>query len=544
VSKCTDSMPRKKRLKIGIVGGGIAGMFCARDLAEKGHEIVLYEGLLRLGGRIETVPLSGFDAEVGPMRFELAIQKHLKELGRSLGIKFDDFTPPTSVQAEFPKYRLGAAERSAAEMRAMAESSMRSHSEILEETAFSHCTLALDLLRFGVYRIFNLEGRHFTLPEVIEKSISTDDGLKSRIEAYADCLVDSDYDFIRTEAEFELGGGQKVFLHRTGLWNVLTAVLSAGAITKIRDSGTFYHLISENPSASEWLIFWLRLFRSDAKLSTIKAPGGVYNLVSRLEQKLKESDSVTIHYNTSVNAVASRLRGGDKVTVSTVGNVVKKTGFDHVILALPPAPLLKLNIRFPPRILKYIKGVEQYPLLKICVTVKDPWWKELPTAQVGAHLLPTREIHYFDEPVTRAKDLGMIMLYMDRPFLSYWNHYVTLPHLKAQLSRPSELKAELARHIALLLPGDEARNQKRLKEQIQDWAIRDWSREPFEAAFHAWKRGIKVPQALKELQAFELESGESKNIHICGEAYSDYQAFVEGALRSASDVIATINSAT
>jgi hypothetical protein len=37
-----------------------------------------------------------------------------------------------------------------------------------------------------------------------------------------------------------------------------------------------------------------------------------------------------------------------------------------------------------------------------------------------------------------------------------------------------------------------------------------------------------------------LEGSATKNVHICGEAYSDFQGFIEGALRSARHVVETI----
>ncbi|MBW4563371.1 MAG: hypothetical protein KME32_19930 [Mojavia pulchra JT2-VF2] len=46
------------------------------------------------------------------------------------------------------------------------------------------------------------------------------------------------------------------------------------------------------------------------------------------------------------------------------------------------------------------------------------------------------------------------------------------------------------------------------------------------------------------LRAFSLidDQYKHKNIHICGEAYSDYQGFIEGALRSVQDVLKWIEA--
>jgi monoamine oxidase len=79
-------------------------------------------------------------------------------------------------------------------------------------------------------------------------------------------------------------------------------------------------------------------------------------------------------------------------------------------------------------------------------------------------------------------------------------------------------------------------------ELISSFGIRDWGREPFEAGCHIWKAGLDVEEAIKELTAFSLngESSSNENVHICGEAYSDFQGFIEGGLRTALRAIKQI----
>lgn len=125
-----------------------------------------------------------------------------------------------------------------------------------------------------------------------------------------------------------------------------------------------------------------------------------------------------------------------------------------------------------------------------------------------------------------------------------------------------ELKRELARqlcHLEALEPeGTKRRSDplkrpesseelkeriKRMEARIVDYAIRDWSKPPFGAACHAWKPGIRVPETMDELAAFRL-AGQAgmQNVHICNEAYSDYQGFIEGALRSAKQALLKIDA--
>lgn len=139
----------------------------------------------------------------------------------------------------------------------------------------------------------------------------------------------------------------------------------------------------------------------------------------------------------------------------------------------------------------------------------------------------------------------MVMLYMDRPAVKYWSPFIISPHTQAQITETAELRRELARQLALIWPRkrnvDERAHREEVERHIVDIAIRDWSHSPFGAASHAWAPGVDVPDALNSLRAFSLEGTRGlENVHVCGEAYSDYQGFIEGSLRSADAVLGTV----
>ena len=128
------------------------------------------------------------------------------------------------------------------------------------------------------------------------------------------------------------------------------------------------------------------------------------------------------------------------------------------------------------------------------------------------------------------------MLYTDRPATSYWSPYIFTPHTRAQVGDHPALKRELARQLANVWLDKRQSIEERartVERRIVGYAIRDWSREPFGAACHAWAPRVDVPDALSTLCALNFvgqeESGR-KNVHICGEAFSDYQGFIEGSL--------------
>lgn len=59
----------KDDFNIIIIGGGIAGLYCCMK-ATPDTKIALFEATDRIGGRIETVQMEGFNSEYGAMRFD------------------------------------------------------------------------------------------------------------------------------------------------------------------------------------------------------------------------------------------------------------------------------------------------------------------------------------------------------------------------------------------------------------------------------------------------------------------------------------------
>ena len=222
-----------------------------------------------------------------------------------------------------------------------------------------------------------------------------------------------------------------------------------------------------------------------------------------------------------------------------------------MILALPRQPLSKLTRHFPPDVTRDVDGVNGFPLLKVFAVLREPWWKEtgLPSAQHGAHLVPTREVHYKErrEPAAAGGgDRSVGLLYTDRPANAYWTSHIHVPHVGAQVNAPATLKRELAAQLVAVKTERETGPQESYKTQIDEmeasiaaFAIHDWSvAGAAGAASHAWLPGVNVPDAMNRLKAFSLIGQPGRdNVHICGEAYSDYQGFIEGALRSAEKAV-------
>jgi len=72
--------------RVAIIGGGIAGLGAAYELAKAGAPFTLFESSACLGGVIKTERHDGFIAEAGPDSF-LTMKPAVLELARELGIE-------------------------------------------------------------------------------------------------------------------------------------------------------------------------------------------------------------------------------------------------------------------------------------------------------------------------------------------------------------------------------------------------------------------------------------------------------------------------
>ena len=485
-----------------IVGGGITGLYTCYKLNQlKGsnHTISLFEVANRFGGRIETVEMGGFLAEYGPMRFERIAQPLLMDLIVELGLETKPFAPYTAANDPASLFDL-----------ASDESGGKRNGEKLT---------ALELLTLGILRLLKASGGDM------------DDPKDPRHWEWWAGLDEKYYGYVRNKAEYN-----GMLLHQIGFWNALSLVLSHHAINKIIHYGTFYHIIHFNPNAAEWIIFWLRGLHPHDELVGVKQ--GSEALVRELVCRLESAPSVSLLLNHKLTALSPQPDGRVLLEFRTK-NVTVKALARHVVLALPRSPIMQLRPMLPEKIRELADSVIPIPLLKCFFVNENPWWDESTPPQTRASSTPAREIHYaFKKDGNRRH--GIVMVYGDPPSMHYWTPFVQQEeHLKAELNIDQRLVEGYLQYLRSNPYSKDCKEMEAESELISCFGIRDWSREPFEAGCHVWKAGVRVEEAIKGLTAFSLQSGSisNKNVHICGEAYSDFQGFIEGGLRTALQVI-------
>ncbi len=65
--------------------------------------------------------------------------------------------------------------------------------------------------------------------------------------------------------------------------------------------------------------------------------------------------------------------------------------------------------------------------------------------------------------------------------------------------------------------------------EVRNAAFRDWGDDPFGGGWNSWNIGVKSPVVKHQI----VQPIAGHPLYICGEAYSDAQGWVEGALQTA-----------
>lgn len=217
---------------------------------------------------------------------------------------------------------------------------------------------------------------------------------------------------------------------------------------------------------------------------------------------------------------------------------------DSIILAMPRRSLELLdqeNFFFSPQMHPQLQEAMAstiiQPSFKLLMGFEYPWWKQDFGATAGESItdLPMRQCYYFGTDPDDSHSL-FLASYNDMRTVPFWAVLEGHPELfeprateKAALAELDSLRTVQATRVMV----DEAMKQVRElhgmgPDQIPDpyvtW-FKDWSEDPFGGGYHAWDARVDVENVMKYMR----KPSPYEQIHVCGEAYSDQQGWVEGA---------------
>jgi lysine 2-monooxygenase len=514
-------------LDIAIVGGGVSGIFAAWRLRDVRGEALgpLLSPLAGADGRLR-VGLFEYGDRIGGRLFSLSLP----------GI------PDTPV-----------------ELGGMRFLSTHSHVRSLVEH-FGLMTRELPVVDPQGRHIFYLRGQHFT---------------------------GADWDRLDFEPPYRLERGERgrppgalltevALRHREaaalhpekyrdrGFWNLLLDELSDQAYRLVRDAGG-YETIVNNWNAAEAIPFLLADFAPGASYSALSK--GFEEVPRELERRYREADGLVFtrhrlhRLERDGNGLKLVFDHGDPSRFGAGRRVQNEVivRARHVILAMPRRSIEMLHpdsfIFDCSRFEEDIRSVLPQPGLKIFAAYRRPWWQQVRGVTAGRSVtdLPIRQCYYWLTGTPSNDDAAPSILmasYNDGPSVEFWaglarrpERYVPPPQacppgvaipedLRGAVA-PAALVAEMQRQLCEL-------HAVRVSDNIADGIVppyfavfQDWSQDPFGGGWHFWKIGANSGEIIRRLR----KPCPDANLHVCGEAWSRQQGWVEGALATASDVL-------
>jgi monoamine oxidase len=498
-------------LDVAIVGGGVSGLYAAWRLSTLPHppKLAVFETSNRLGGRIDTaelpVPPPAAKAEFGAMRF-LPSMKMVSCLLKYVDIEREPF-PGLDVQETFLRgvqvdsggtnlpYRFAAGE--SGNLGALFE-------KILNGTVPGAFGLTAQQW-FDVMRTGKFKGRElwqWGMENVAQEYISN--------EAY-NYLCDA-----------------------SGLDS---ALLTANAATAIRG------VVSVLPDFAAKNVF--------------RPVNGFGSLIEALSERIAACPSCSIHTRRRVTSVG-RAPGGLMLNFAppegTSQIAVEQVTADRVIFALPrrALELIDFGRLFSDSstgrtlLMSKLAGVNGIPAFKLSVVYEKPWWQAYTTTtQVRKGFkngyavtdLPLRQVFFgLGVGSTQAGNERVLLAsYADTRAARFWTGQAQVSSSETRgggkgtvkVAGPGNLTDAIDQQLCALLQVDGS-----LPAPLSA-GFMDWSADPFGGGWHEWVPGVDVITAIPDMRHPIPDAP----VYVCGEAYSWFQSWIEGALISAERLL-------
>ncbi|HSU80842.1 MAG TPA: FAD-dependent oxidoreductase [Thermoanaerobaculia bacterium] len=514
-------------LDVAIIGGGVSGVYSAWRLLTDGKmkNVAVFEASERIGGRLLSVPapkIPSMVAELGGMRILPAVQPLVTNLIQTLNghLRGSEqiVTYPFPVdQPQNLAYLRGVYLRLED---FTADPERVPYHLTFQEFGKTSGTIVVDAIEQIVPGITN--------PSLNEEQRQ------------------------RMAREASFAG---VPLYRQGFWNVLMRVMSGEAFQLAVDSGGYDSTLS-NWNAADAIPWFLSDFGVDPQYEGFK--NGFQQVPLTLAGLVESAKGGSITMNAKLETFLHDQKAGTFELRFQDGSTRRARA---LILAMPrrSLELISSPLLSDPAVSDLIKSVTPRPLFKLFTTYTSPWWLAA-GVQAGRTVtdLPVRQTYYW--PLNDGKPAlsGRAMLmasYDDGSNISFWDG---LRPKRGQGWRPearnaAELEVFLGEadrenidpewrryHAPLRMVREVERQLQQIHglgfvPSVVDAAFKDWGDDPFGGGWNNWNIGAKSWE-VKEKIVQPL--GDKIPFHICGEAYSDAQGWVEGALQTADLMLA------
>ena len=487
-----------KNFDVLICGAGISGLYCARRLLKHARvrgetlRVGILEARDCVGGRIRTSRFPDYDdvpLELGAMRFYPG-QTLISSLVKDFQLEVTPF------QAKECAYHLRG------------ETFRGIDSFLLQKRYFlSEHERGMTPRQLLAYAI----------DKVIPRELW---GFLERIKLEE--IIDTQTDISDAFKQEDLSVGFKNFLSR---------FISNEAFEFIKD-GSGYDSSFHNWNAREAINHVINDFLKDSQPYAVT--GGFDVLLHALEREICELGGEFFFEHSLVSFVNNdqEAQTGLKCLVEEGGRKSSVTmEAAQLILALPKRNLINVTRGTPQFCTNEVDGllhlVTSQTAAKVFLSFDDAWWKRRKVqSDLTVTDMPIRNTYYHIPGGDTEETQGGVILaaYADMEDYYFWDGFID-GNSREACPGTSAMEEFIVKTLSTI-------NQMPVPNPVSSRVIR-WSSDNAGAAFHAWKPGVNSGNAMEEI----LKPVDSMPVYICGEAYSKYQCWIEGALFSAEQLL-------
>lgn len=487
-------------LDVAVIGGGVAGCYCAYRLSvERPGEIALFEASNRIGGRLWSAPLAGHSgqlAEIGGMFFR-SHQRNVRGLIEHLALPFE----PVAFK------RAGQYVRGVS----------------FQDTDFATTVLPFqlnDAERVGSPAALLLHALDQIVPGAAELW---------PINRASPASAQATFDRLRGARHCDRP------LYEYALWNVLSNVLSNEAYVLLSNVlGSVSMLRNVNAFDGVW-----SLLHEIGDGAGFVLSRGYQSLPLELEARAAQNGA-RIERARRLTTVA---HDGGKFLLSFVdpNGAQYKIHARQVILALPQRPLqrvaLSADILGNTSAFEIARDGAVMPMrsCKLFLTYGDAWWDAAAPGEIAARYtdLPMQQCYRWG---AQHEGEGLLMAaYADDVSISFWASLAQSGNTFESAAGSDEDARALAAPTSLVQAAERQLGEMHgaTLPAARGALFFDWGSEPFGAAWHGWAPHFKS----WDIRPLLRRPNPRLDLFICGEAYSQRNGWVEGALNSAELVL-------